>query len=40
MTRKYLRWLLAAAVTVAMLVAVLTTVDGTGFAQSGSAAQY
>ena len=40
MTRKYLRWLLAAAVTVAMLVAVLTTVAGTGFAQSGAAAQY
>jgi hypothetical protein len=40
-TRKYLRWLLAAAVTVAMFVAVLTTVAGTGFAQpSASSAEY
>lgn len=39
-TRKHLRWLLGAAITVAMLVAVLTTVAGTGFAQSGTAAQY
>ena len=39
-TRKYLRWLFAAAITVAMLVAVLTIVAGTGLAQSGAAAQY
>ena len=38
-TRRYLGWLLAAAATVAMLVAVL--VAGTGFAQpSASAAEY
>jgi len=40
-TRTNLRWLLAAAVTVGLLVAVLTTVAGTGFAQpSGSSAEY
>lgn len=39
-TRGYLRWFLGAAITVAVLVAVLTSVAGTGFAQSGSAAQY
>ena len=40
-TRRYLQLLLAAAITGAMLVAVLTTVAGTGFAQpSASSDEY
>jgi hypothetical protein len=39
-TREFLRWLLAAAMTVAILVAVLMIVAGTGSGESATSAQY